>query len=185
MNVCLCCVKGINVQELNYDLSWLLTLKKLTSPNPSWTLKSAVLWWVAMMSWVSIDNVVTQVVTMMVAVSLGAPLIDNPYLSILINRRDVGHSFDLGVNRANHNLVITGNTLNINATIKANNIIILAKAPQLPMSASPGLQPTIRDPMDMSNLSWPSDPTKEDTHNTHRMLIGSVSLILHCSGTVC
>ena len=41
-------------------------------------------------------------------VSDGKPVIDNPYLSIVINRNDLGHSFDLGVNKQNQNLVITG-----------------------------------------------------------------------------
>ena len=44
----------------------------------------------------------------MIGVSSSLPVIDNPYLSILINRRDLGHSFDLGVNKVNQNLVITG-----------------------------------------------------------------------------
>ena len=37
-----------------------------------------------------------------------SPVVDNPYLSILINRRDLGSSFDLGVDKANTNLVVTG-----------------------------------------------------------------------------
>ena len=37
-----------------------------------------------------------------------APVVDNPYLSILINRRDLGSSFELGVDRANQNLVVSG-----------------------------------------------------------------------------
>ena len=37
-----------------------------------------------------------------------APVVGNPYLSILINRRDLGSSFDLGVDKANTNLVVTG-----------------------------------------------------------------------------
>ena len=41
-------------------------------------------------------------------VSEAKPVIDNPYLSILINRNDVGHSFNLDVNKQNQNLVITG-----------------------------------------------------------------------------
>merc|ERR1711997_1446713 len=45
---------------------------------------------------------------MSVLVVSAKPVIDNPYLSILINRNDVGHSFNLGVNRQNQNLVITG-----------------------------------------------------------------------------
>merc|ERR1711874_784430 len=44
----------------------------------------------------------------LVVVSEAIPVIENPYLSILINRNDVGHSFDLGVGRQNQNLVITG-----------------------------------------------------------------------------
>lgn len=36
------------------------------------------------------------------------PVVENPYLSILINRNDLGHSFNLDVNKQNQNLVITG-----------------------------------------------------------------------------
>ena len=37
-----------------------------------------------------------------------APEVSSPYLSILINRRDLGHSFELGVDKANQNLVVSG-----------------------------------------------------------------------------
>ena len=36
------------------------------------------------------------------------PVVDNPYLSMTINREDLGSGFDLGVNRQNTNLVISG-----------------------------------------------------------------------------
>merc|ERR1712203_407891 len=42
------------------------------------------------------------------ALSAPAPTVTNPYLSILINRRDLGSSFELGVDRANQNLVVSG-----------------------------------------------------------------------------
>ena len=67
--------------------------------------------------------------SLMVGVSLGAPLIDNPYLSILINRRDLGHSFDLGVNRVNHNLVITGTLQPILRQYFINTTILGPPAP--------------------------------------------------------
>ena len=36
------------------------------------------------------------------------PLVDNPYLSMTINRDDQGSGFTLGVNRQNTNLVVSG-----------------------------------------------------------------------------
>ena len=32
----------------------------------------------------------------------------NPFLSIAIDRGDIGHAFQLAVDRASHNLVVTG-----------------------------------------------------------------------------
>ena len=50
-----------------------------------------------------------QLVTVLSVVKAApSPVVDNPYLSILINRRDLGSSFDLGVDKANTNLVVTG-----------------------------------------------------------------------------
>ena len=40
--------------------------------------------------------------------SLSMPVVDNPYLSMTINREDLGSVFDLGVNRQNTNLVVSG-----------------------------------------------------------------------------
>merc|ERR1711976_1121809 len=56
----------------------------------------------------SLSAVCVVVLAIMVLPSLSVPVIENPYLSILINRRDLGHSFDLGVDRSNNNLIITG-----------------------------------------------------------------------------
>merc|ERR1712106_1234910 len=36
------------------------------------------------------------------------PVVDNPYLSMTINREDLGSSFNMGVDRQNTNLVVSG-----------------------------------------------------------------------------
>ena len=37
------------------------------------------------------------------------PVLDNPYLSMTITREDLGSSFNMGVDRQNTNLVVSGN----------------------------------------------------------------------------
>ena len=46
--------------------------------------------------------------SVLLVASAPAPVVDSPYLSILINRRDLGSSFELGVDKANQNLVVSG-----------------------------------------------------------------------------
>ena len=36
------------------------------------------------------------------------PVVDNPYLSMTINREDLGSGFNMGVDRQNMNLVVSG-----------------------------------------------------------------------------
>ena len=36
------------------------------------------------------------------------PLVENPYLSMTINREDLGSGFNIGVDRQNTNLVVSG-----------------------------------------------------------------------------
>ena len=36
------------------------------------------------------------------------PVVDNPYLSMTINREDLGSGFNMGVDRQNINLVVSG-----------------------------------------------------------------------------
>merc|ERR1711892_897942 len=40
--------------------------------------------------------------------TLSMPVVDNPYLSMTINREDLGSSFNMGVDRQNTNLVVSG-----------------------------------------------------------------------------
>ena len=73
----------------------------------------------------------------LILASEAIPVIENPYLSILINRNDVGHSFDLGVSRQNHNLVITGQTCPHNVITPHHNFII-PEGPPAPYVGFPG-----------------------------------------------
>merc|ERR1711963_968634 len=79
--------------------SWYLTVDWLTS-------KAQVRTKSKMISYISALCLV--LLSVMCGLSESAPAIESPYLSILINRRDLGHSFDLGVDRSNHNLVVSG-----------------------------------------------------------------------------
>ena len=88
-------------------------------------------------------------------VSDGKPVIDNPYLSIVINRNDLGHSFDLGVNKQNQNLVITGENFPVLDVV----IPLVRQVPPPPMLASLGPALTTRDLTDTWLLSSPSRHT--------------------------
>ena len=39
------------------------------------------------------------------------PVVDNPYLTMTINREDLGSGFNMGVDRQNTNLIVSGNRL--------------------------------------------------------------------------
>ena len=39
---------------------------------------------------------------------IAMPVMDNPYMSMTINREDLGSSFNMGVDRQNTNLVVSG-----------------------------------------------------------------------------
>ena len=48
---------------------------------------------------------------MCVNTTLSLPVVDNPYLSMTINREDLGSGFNMAVDRQNMNLVISGQIL--------------------------------------------------------------------------
>ena len=39
------------------------------------------------------------------------PVVSNPYLTMTINREDLGSGFNMGVDRQNTNLIVSGNNL--------------------------------------------------------------------------
>ena len=45
---------------------------------------------------------------MCVNTTLSLPVVDNPYLSMTINREDLGSGFNMAVDRENMNLVVSG-----------------------------------------------------------------------------
>ena len=51
----------------------------------------------------------TVVLLMCANTNLSMPMVDNPYLSMTINREDLGSGFNMAVNRQNMNLAVSGN----------------------------------------------------------------------------
>ena len=48
---------------------------------------------------------------MCVNTTLSLPVVDNPYLSIAINREDLGSGFNMAVDKQNMNLVVSGGVI--------------------------------------------------------------------------
>merc|ERR1712106_981228 len=53
-------------------------------------------------------TILSMVMLAMCGNTFSMPVVDNPYLYMTINREDLGSGFNLGVNRQNTNLVMSG-----------------------------------------------------------------------------